>query len=382
MYTTDYGGTMTTADDTFARLAAANPVPELPAAEPPERLRRLIESEGHAVGGARRRTPTDRLMRPLAAVGAAMVAATVGLVLSNGVANPGVNIAAAAYAATAAGGDVVEAQFVERTRLPHGRVVRYDHREWLDVAAETRRDRTILPASLTARALLNSRNRKASGTIMELATSPHWLETWSSSEADVVRRIPSSSREREADVVRRILSSSSKRLTNAPQPAAGAGGGQAPAGIEAFRRLYREQPIKLIGHERWHGRLLWKLEGYVGFARTSAHAKLVPILAEVVLVDPRTYLPVLQRQILLPTRGRHVEGEDELVSYRHLPLGASSKALLKVTNQHPYVRVFVERPAKLGHVRPPKLPGRAAAPRPDARVFVERPAKLGRATKP
>ena len=352
-----------TTDDTLARLAAANPVPELPAAEPPERLRRLIEAEGHAVSDARRRTPTGRLMRPLAAVGAAVVAATVGLVLSNGASSPSINIAAAAYAATAAGGDVVEARFVERTRLPHGRVVRYDHREWLDVAAETRRDRTILSASLTARALLNRRDRKAPGTTLELATSPHWLETWSSSEADVVRRIPSSSREREAEVVRRILSSSRKRLTDAPQPAAGAGVGQSPAGIEAFRRLYREQPLKLIGHERWHGRLLWKLEGYVGFARTSAHAKLVPILAEVVLVDPRTYLPVVQRQILLTTRGRHVEGEDELVGYRRLPLGASSEALLKVTSQHPHARVLVER-------------------HPHVHVFMEQPAKLGRAARP
>jgi hypothetical protein len=361
-------------DHTIARLAAANPVPVPPPVEPAERLRRLIEAEYPPMSAhARRRRARGNTVRALAVAAVALAASFTGLVLSDGSSSPGVNVAAAAYAATAAGGGVVEARFVERMRLSRGRVVRYGHREWLDAAAERRRDRSVVPATLI---------RGSGRSTEELATSPHWLETWSSSEADVVRRIPSSLREREADVVRRILSSSRKRLTDAPQPAAGAGVGQAPAGIEMFRRLYREQPIKLIGHERWHGRLLWKLEGYVGFARTSAHAKLVPILAEVVLVDPRTYLPVVQRQILLTTRGRHVEGEDELVGYRRLPLGASSEALLKVTLQHPHAHVFVERPAKLGHVRPPKPSGRAAAPRPDARVFVERPAKLGRATKP
>jgi hypothetical protein len=99
-------------------------------------------------------------------------------------------------------------------------------------------------------------------------------------------------------------------------------------------------------------------------------------------VDPRTYLPVVQRQVLLPTRGRHVEGEDELVGYRRLPLGTSSEALLKVVYQHPHARVLVERPAKLGHARPPKLPGRTPALRPHARVLVERPARLGWASRP
>jgi hypothetical protein len=43
---------------------------------------------------------------------------------------------------------VVEARFVERMRLPHGRVARYDRREWLDAAAGSRRDRSVMPAAL------------------------------------------------------------------------------------------------------------------------------------------------------------------------------------------------------------------------------------------
>ena len=361
MYTTDYGDTVTTDNDTLALLAAANPVPELPAAESPERLRRLIEAEdhteggarlhtpagnlieaeGHTVGGARRRAAARRLMRPLAAVGAAMLAATVGLLLSNGASSPGLNIAAAAYAATSSGSGVLEARFVDRTFLAHGRVVTSHHREWIDATTGMRRERRTLSALIG----------RHPSEIYELASSPGWIEIWDSAagEQNVVRRVRYSA---EQKVVRRVRYSAAGERGGAPRPDGPRGGTtQTPTGVATYRRLYRERSIKLVGRERRDGRLLWKLEGDVGFALYSFHAKLVPIMAVVVLVDPRTYLPVVQRTVsLLPGHRRQVQAESELLGYRRLPGGAASEALLKLSTQHPRARV-VSSPTTPGSQR-------------------------------
>ena len=93
-------------------------------------------------------------------------------------------------------------------------------------------------------------------------------------------------------------------------PRRAAGPDRTPAGIATYRRLYRDGTIRLVGRERRDGRLLWKLEGDVAFAFHSFHAKPVPIMAVVVLVDPRTYLPVVQRTVsLLPGHRRQVQAE-------------------------------------------------------------------------
>ncbi len=315
---------MTTADDTLALLAAANPVPELPAAEPPQRLRRLIEAEDHAVAGARRRAAAGRLVRPLAAAGAAMLAATIGLLLSRGASSPGLNIAAAAYAATSSGSGVLDARFVDPMFLPHGRVVTSHHREWIDASTGMRRERRTLPALIDRLPPMVSEH--------ELAQTPDSIETWSSAPD-------------ERNVINRIRYPASLTLVGIPQAPPASGASQTPAGIETYRRLYRNGAIKLVGRERRDGRLLWKLEGDVGFAVHSFHAKLVPFLALVVLVDPRTYLPVVQRMVnLLPGHRRQVQGESELLGYRRLPSGAASEALLKLSVQHPRARVVTENP--------------------------------------
>lgn len=341
MYTTDYGGTMTTPDDTLALLAAANPVPELPAAEPAERLRKLIEAEGHTAGGARRRTPARRLMRPLAAAGAALTAATIGLVLSNGASSPGLNIAAAAYAATSSGSGVLEARFVDRVFLPHGRVTTSHHREWIDASTGMRRERRTLPGLR-----IGGHRGRQLHEVYEMASSPDWIEGWSSAPS-------------ERNAIDRIKSPAGHVPTGVPQPAPGSG---APAGIETYRRLYRDGTIRLVGRERRDGRLLWKLEGDVGFSFHSLHVhgkafglhasrrKLVPIMAVVVLVDPRTYLPVVQRTVLLLSgHRRQVQQESELLGYRHLPGGAASEALLKLSAQHPHARVVTKPRLLLDH---------------------------------
>ncbi len=334
MYTTDYGGTMTTADDTLALLAAANPVPELPAAEPPERLRRLIEAEGHAVGGARRRTPAGRLMRPLAAAGAAMLAAALGLLLSNGASSPGLNIAAAAYAATSSGSGVLEAQFVDRVFLANGQVVTSHHREWIDASTGMRRERRALSALIS----------RHPNEIYELATSPGWIEIWDSAASEL-------------NVVRRIRYSAGGDREGALGPGPRGRTTQAPTGVATYRRLYRERSIRLVGRERRDGRLLWKLEGNVAFAFHSFHAKPVAIMAVVVLVDPRTYLPVVQRTVsLLPGHRRQVQMESELLGYRRLPDGAASEALLKLSTRHPRARVVSSPTTPFRVLRSPATP--------------------------
>ena len=315
---------MTHADSTLTLLAAANPVPELPAAEPPERLRRLIEAEGQAVGGAQRHTPSGRMVRTTAAAVAAMLAATVGLLLSNGTSSPGLNIAAAAYAATSSGSGVLEARFVDRTFLPRGRVVASHRREWIDASTGMRRERRTLSALIS----------RPPHVVYELASSPDWIETWGSAAG-------------ERNVIQRI---------RYPRPAPGGGAAQVPAGIATYRRLYRERSIRLTGRERRDGLLLWKLEGNVAFAFHSFHAKPVPILAVVVLVDPRTYLPVVQRTVnLLPGHRRQVQTESELLGYRRLPGDAASEDLLKLSVQHPRVRV-VTHPTTPSHYIRERLP--------------------------
>jgi hypothetical protein len=324
---------MTTADDALALLAAANPVPELPAAEPPERLRRLIEAEGHAVGGARRRTPAGRLMRPLAAGGAALAAATIGMVLSSGASSPGLNIAAAAYAATSSGSGVLEARFVDRTFLARGRMATSHHREWIDASAGMRRERRTLQGLL-----IPSSPGRGPHTVYELTSSPDWTEAWSSAPS-------------ERNVIHRVRYPTGRTLLGGPRPAPSGGASQTPVGIETYRRLYRGGAIRLVGRERRGRRLLWKLEGDVAFAFHSFHAKPVPIMAVVVLVDPRTYLPVVQRTVLLlPGHRRQVQMESELLGYRRLPSYAASEALLKLSAQHPHARVVTENPTT--HVLP------------------------------
>ena len=114
-------------------------------------------------------------MRPLAAVGTAMLVATVGLLLSNGASSPGLNIAAAAYAATSSGSGVLEARFVDSMFLAHGRVVTSHHREWIDASTGMRRVQRTLPWLVIRR-----HAGRQPDAVFELASSPGWLETWDS----------------------------------------------------------------------------------------------------------------------------------------------------------------------------------------------------------
>ncbi|HLM85380.1 MAG TPA: hypothetical protein VK272_04235 [Solirubrobacteraceae bacterium] len=324
--------------DTLARLAAANPVPDLPDIEAPERLCRLIEDE-----------PTPPLRQPrgrqamgipprvLAGLLAAILASLAVLVLADGSSGPGVNVAAAAYAATSPGSGVLEAVFV--TRLldrSHQLGDSYSSREWIDPSAGRRRQRIVLGGS---RGLTLPAPRHSGGAVTyELATSPGWVETWDDLGGDskVVHRNRFSGDEGTGAARR---GAGAAPLRRSPQEA---------QGIELYRRLYSERSLKLVGRERLHGRLLWKLESDVAFAVYSSrpHAKLVPLAAVVMLVDPATFLPVVERQISLTQPGHPVTMESDLRSYRRLPPNAASESLLTLSKQHPGLSVLTHARAR------------------------------------
>src|SRR5580704_17062947 len=114
------GGTLMTVDP-IARLVAANPVSELPRVESPERLRCLIEDDacvldlGESPNESPRSYERSRLRRRmLIAIPLCVAASVVGVVLSSGPSGPGVNVAAAAYAATSPRAGIVEAVLLTR----------------------------------------------------------------------------------------------------------------------------------------------------------------------------------------------------------------------------------------------------------------------------
>jgi hypothetical protein len=298
--------------DAIALLTACNPVADLPPVEPVERLRKLIEGEALPItDGAPRQRPTRVQRCLLAGALATGLASAIGLLLAGGSSGPGLNVAAAAYAATSPGSGIIEAVFVQHFSGP-AKPLR--SREWIDASSGRRRVQQALPAPRRP-------------IVTETVAAPGFVEIWTD-------------REGEANVIHRNIFTSGAPL----------GSTQPTDGIELYRRLYREDAIKLVGRERHNGRLFWKLEGNVGFAGYSAgrDQKLVPVIGVVVLVDPRTYLPVVQREVNLISPGHPMTGERDLLSYRHLPAGPSSELLFELTAQHPHARVLtraVARPA-------------------------------------
>ncbi len=282
--------------DAFATLVAANPVPELPAVQPVERLYPLVGRAAAPDQHPRARKPRLGRAGALVAVLAVAAATTVGLaVTGGGKSGPGVNIAVAAYAALSPGPGIVEAVFVQR--FASEKVPPLTIREWLQASTGRRRVRNALPGS-------------GHFDEVETAIAPGSVENWESAD-------------RSGNVIHRDMLKGSAPV-------------QTPAeGIEQFRRLYRENSLRVVGRERHAGRLLWKLEGINGWAKYSANTSRVPTTATVVLVDPKTYLPVLQRQVNLTVPGHRVEGEKLLVGFRRLPVDPQTEALLNLQSQHP-----------------------------------------------
>ena len=284
--------------DPLAVLAASNPVRELPPVAPASSLPCLSEHP-----------PVSRAARPRrakglalrAAIAAGILAGGTALVLSDGSSGPGVDVAAAAYAATSAGNGVIEAEFIVRSGLPGVRRTAVIHRrEWLEPSVGRRREQTIFPNGKVA---------------WELATAPGSAETWVNANG------PSSA----GTIVR-------ARIHKAP------GEPIKSDGLALYRQLYQQRGVKVVGRERLDGRLLWKLEGATGWATHRTGGPLIAILGEVVLVDPHTYLPIVERQVDLTRPGHPTRIESRLVRYRHLPRTASSEHLVLLRTGRPGAR--------------------------------------------
>ncbi len=311
--------------DSMARLAAANPVPEAPAVEPPERLRRLIEGDMPALDLDDARpgsSPTGRRSRlrhrALLAAPVCLLAGVVAVLLTSGSSGPGVNVAAAAYAATSPRSGMVEAVLLTRILRGSQAGGTLRQREWLDSAKGLRREQNS-----TAGPYGDTHETH----VLELVSAPRRWESWSAG--------------REANVVTRVKVSRAARMNMAF-------GGIALTGVEGialFRQFYRRGGMVLVGRERHEGRLLWKLESRLGDALgrrlgVATHTRLI------VLVDPKTFLPVSERQIDIALPGHPTMVESNLLSYGRYAGTESEGSLFDLAAQHPSARVRAVGPPK------------------------------------
>jgi len=325
--------------DALARLSAANPVSAPPAVESAERLRRLIDDErpSEVASGQpdrRRRVAPRVLSVSLLAVGVAAVVA----LLATGSSGPGVNIAAGAYAATSPGSGIVEAEFVVRSYHEGRLVATLRQREWVDAATDQRRELVRIDGAPAGRRTSGApRGVRPVHAVQDRVEAPGLIENWTSgSEAHMIHRMRTSGDLQISGAIEGI------RLDGVE-------------GIKLYRRLYREGAMRLVGRERVGGRLLWKLESHLppALAR-EIHTRLI------VLVDPKTFLPVREIEHPVAEVGSSEHGprrwlrlgrvESDLVVYRHIPAGKAATELFDLAAQHPGARV-VTSPGIAGRFR-------------------------------
>jgi hypothetical protein len=313
--------------DPIRRLVAADPVSAPPEIESPERLRCLIEQEGLSPtqgcsreakrGGAPRRM----LLGSLLAAGVCVAL----LLFDGGSPSPGVNVGAEAYAAITPKSGIVEAVFIAHSfGARGGEILR--QQEWQDSATHQIRELDTLQEP----GLDPSRTRTQ---ITDWSFSPRVSEEWGgtlSSSSIRRERIPAGTR---FQLVVRLQHQNRTLIKHIAFAGIGMYGIES---LDLFRQLYRRGWMRLAGHERGHGRSLWRLESRpVGARGTSTRL--------VVLVDPSSFLPVLERQLSLsdPSHPR-VLVENELVRYRTIKPGSPS--IFDLAAQHPGAPVVVRKP--------------------------------------
>ncbi len=323
--------------DVMARLARANPVPELPSVPAPEGLRHLLEDEDagqgrqredrrdhHDAPSASPRRPRVRNRALVVVTSIACVSVGVVLLLA-GSSGSGSNVLAAVYAATAPKPGIVEAVTLTRTfgGAAHADVARL--REWSEASTGRRRGMT---------SFTGSRFRASAAQIDVVYKLREW-ELWGNARGV---KLLSQSIDGEPNVVDRIRWSGSFAPND--EHLGFLGGGLVGAEwARLFRTLYSKGQMRVVGRERHAGRLLWKLEASP--ARAAARAR-EDHTQFVVLVDPHTFLPVYTRLINLALPGHPTEYESEQLSYRVLPSTTANEQLFDLAVQHPDARVVTQ----------------------------------------
>jgi hypothetical protein len=304
--------------DPLELLAAFNPVRELPPVAPFESLACLRERPP-----AERTTPSRGTRRSVvrAAILLGLVAGGTALLVSDGSSGPGVDVAAAAFAATSAGNGVVETEFLVRSGRPReARTPLFRRREWLQAATGRRREQTL------------SRTGKIE---TETATGPGFFETWVPGPAAT------------GTIVRSRIYTSGVESSK-------------PDGLALYRQLYQARGVSVVGRTRLDGQSVWKLESVTGWAVHRTGGPSIPLIGEIVLVDPHTYLPVVERQVNLTRAGHPTMIESRLTSYRRLPRTAASESLVLLSTVRPGAKIMtagVTRPIPLDNKSYARRPG-------------------------
>lgn len=295
--------------------------------------RRLATNGGRAAAGRQEleigdhRLRLPRRLRALAPLPLLIAAAIVAVLLNAGASGPSLNVAAAAYAATSLPSGVVEATFVTHVYRGSDAGATLRQREWVQAAGARRRELNTLSEPGA---------RPGAANVSDWVFAPQRWEVWTAMS--------------EPRVIHRTRWTGHGRVPDAHFGFGGLGL-YGVEGVQLYRRLYRAGAIRLVGKERYDGRLLWKLESHSARRERESHMRLV------VLVDPHTFLPIVVRQLDTFLPGHPTTVESDTLSYRILPEGATNEKLFDLAAQHPGTRVVTRVSAGLrfrAQHRPPR----------------------------
>ena len=314
--------------DPIERFRALDPANELPYSGPSDGVLEAIIAlprDAPGTSGRRRR----RLRRgALAALPLGVAAAAAAAALLVGSSGSGLNVAAAAYAATAPKQGLVEYLSVVRIyRGPNaGSTLR--QQEWIEASGARLRELDTVT---------EPHSRSQSTRITDWSFAPGVSERWESAHA--------------SNVVLRVSRPPTRYYPDHPGFEIDGIALDGVEGIKFFRLLYRDGQLRVVGHERRDGRLLWKLESHPEQHGIDDHTRLI------VLVDPRSFLPVFERQTDIALPGSPVMVESELLSYRTALATPTSAGVFDLAAQHPGTRVL-----SAAAPPPPPLPTRRSHP--------------------
>lgn len=251
---------------------------------------------------------------PLAAAAFAAVA-----VLIAGSSGSGLNVAAAAYAATTPKPGIVEYLSIVHVYRGVNAGSTLRQQEWIEASGDRRRELDTITGPS---------GQSQSTRVSDWSFSQPTFERWESNS--------------EPNVVVSVARAPSPYYPDHPGFEIGAITLDGVEGIKLYRQLYRDGQVRMVGRERRGGRLLWKLESHPEQRGIDDHTRLI------VLVDPHTFLPVFERQVDITLPGHPAIVESELLSYRAVARAAAGASVFNLAAQHPGTHVV--------KIVPPPLP--------------------------